>query len=117
MNTAASQIPLSLRLLGVPSIEAGGQSVQLPAKAIAVLAYLAVTRPTAPRARVIALLWPESGEEAGRKNLRNLLWTIQKALGGVGVEVAGEQLGLSEAVTVDVRVFEATAVTDPATAS
>jgi hypothetical protein len=107
MDAKPSPTSLRLRLLGLPSIEQRGQPIALPAKAIALLAYLALTQPTSPRSRLIGLLWPESGDEAGRKNLRNLLWTIHKALGEEAIEVAGEQLGLRDSVWVDLRDFEA----------
>jgi DNA-binding SARP family transcriptional activator len=117
MDANPSPSSLRLRLLGLPSIELRGQPIALPAKAIALLAYLALTRPTSPRARVIWLLWPESGDEAGRKNLRNLLWTIHKALGEEAIAVVGEQLGLRDTVWVDLQEFEEAAQDNPAAAA
>jgi DNA-binding SARP family transcriptional activator len=116
MDAKPSPTSLRLRVLGSPSIEQRGQPIVLPAKAVALLAYLALHRPTSPRARLIGLLWPESGDEAGRKNLRNLLWTIHKVLGEEAIEVTGEQLGLRESVWVDLRAFEAAAPENPAAA-
>jgi len=117
MDAKPSPTSLRLRLLGLPSIEQRGQPIALPAKAIALLAYLALTQPTSPRSRLIGLLWPESGDEAGRKNLRNLLWTIHKGLGEEAIEVAGEQLGLRDSVWVDLRDFESAAPENPAAAA
>ena len=74
-------VSIDLRLLGRPSAERDAQPVDLPAKALALLGYLAAASGPQPRERILGLLRGESAEEAARKNLRNTLWTIRKALG------------------------------------
>ncbi len=96
-----------LRLLGTPFIERAGQRVDgLHTRALTLLAYLATHTLPQPRERLIALLWPESAEEAGRKNLRNLLWTIRTQLGPEVVQVEESRLTIGQMVNVDVWVFE-----------
>lgn len=102
---------LRLHFLGAPRLTRDDQPVELTiAKAIALLAYLAVTRTPQTRERIQDLLWPESSAEAGRKNLRNLLWTIRKTLGETVVRADDDRLTLHESVWVDVREFEPMAV-------
>lgn len=98
---------LRLYFLGLPRFERDGQTVDLTsAKAIALLAYLALNRAAQPRDRLLALLWSESAEEAARKNLRNTLWAIRKALGENVIEADNNRVALSPLVWHDVRVFE-----------
>lgn len=98
---------LQLYFLGTPRITRDEQPIVLPAaKAIALLAYLAVAPTPQTRDRLMDLLWPDSPAEAGRKNLRNTLWAIRRALGDDVVHAAADRLALSETVWVDVRKFE-----------
>jgi DNA-binding SARP family transcriptional activator len=95
---------LQLYLLGAPRFEHDGHPVELTvAKAIALLGYLAVSATPPLRDRLLALLWPDSAPEAARKNLRNALWTIRKALGEDAVVSDDQQLALDAAVWTDVR--------------
>lgn len=95
-----------LILLGQPRVLRGGQPVALnTAKAIALLAYLALTGTPQRREHILALLWPESSAEAARKNLRNTLWTIRTTL-GPDLLHAADRLALRVEVAVDVRRFE-----------
>lgn len=95
-----------LILLGQPRVLRGGQPVALStAKAIALLAYLALTGAPQRREHILALLWPESSAEAARKNLRNTLWTIRTTLGPDMLH-ADDRLALSAEVAIDVRRFE-----------
>lgn len=94
---------LRFYFLGVPRIERDDQPVELPAKAIALLAYLAGAPGPVPRDRILGLLWSESAEDAARKNLRNTLWTIGRSLGEGVVRTEGDLLTLDEAVWVDSR--------------
>src|SRR4051812_3453325 len=61
---------------------------------LAVLAYLAVARPRGLHSRdtLIALLWPESDQGAGRHALRNALHTARQALGELAIVTAGDGL-------------------------
>ena len=100
---------LRLLFLGPVQLMRDGQPVELSAaKAIALLAYLASKDQPQTREHVTDLLWPESLPDAARKNLRNTLWAVRKALGeGVLVQPDVDYLLLSDAVWVDVRAFEA----------
>lgn len=112
-NTAMSAIQLFF--LGPAQMRREGHPPGLrAAKAVALLAYLAVTGTSQRREHLVDLLWPESLPSAARKNLRNTLWTIRKALGeGVLSYPDAEAVTLSDAIWVDVHTFE-TAAEDPA---
>ena len=61
---------IALSLLGPPRIEAGGRAVGFDTrKALAIVAYLAVTRGPQSRERLAAILWPESDPERAREVL------------------------------------------------
>lgn len=73
---------LEVRLLGPPRIAVGDRPLQVDTrKAIALLAYLAVTGP-ASRESLAALLWPDSDEVRARAALRRTLSTLKSALDG-----------------------------------
>ncbi len=96
-----------LSFLGVPAVRRGEHVVTLArAKGIALLLYLAVTRVAQPRDRLLDLLWPESLPQAARKNMRNTLWAIREALGDDVLELQGQNIQLSSAVTVDLHKLE-----------
>jgi DNA-binding SARP family transcriptional activator len=99
---------LRLHFLGAPHFEHNNKPAPIrAAKAVAALAYLAVNRAPQSRERLIGLLWAESTDDAARKNLRNTLWTIRKALGDdIFADGEDEHLLLSENVWLDVREFE-----------
>ena len=68
-----------LGLFGVPRLDVGGQPVSLGRrKAMALLAYLAVTRNPHHRETLATLLWPESSPEAAYSALRNVLWILRQ---------------------------------------
>ncbi|MFN8476075.1 MAG: AAA family ATPase [Anaerolineae bacterium] len=95
-----------LAFLGAPRIERDGVAADLPAKAVALLAYLALQDAPQPRERLLDLLWPASYTDAGRKNLRNALWAVRKALGEEAVVAGDDSLALSPDVWVDTRELE-----------
>lgn len=98
---------IRLMLFGSPRFTRDGQPVDLStAKAIALLAYLALTATPQPRERLLALLWPESSAEAGRKNLRNTLWALRRAFGDALLAASDDRIALSDSTWVDVRAFE-----------
>ena len=104
---SVSPTSLSLSFLGDPVILYKKQSVEkLSRKALLLLAYLAVhsSRPQR-REHLMTLLWPESSEEAARKNLRNTLWTIRTLLGEQVVQ-GNASLALDKNIFVDVWAFE-----------
>jgi DNA-binding SARP family transcriptional activator/predicted ATPase len=96
-----------LFFLGAPKFELGKKSVELAsAKSVALLAFLATQHEPPTRGRVLSLLWAESAEDAARKNLRNALWAIRKALGDAVIVSDDDKLALGDAVWSDVREFE-----------
>ena len=100
-----------LCFLGPVQVHRQGRPPELQAaKPLALLAYLAVTGTTQRREHLADLLWMDSAPAAARKNLRNALWAIRKALGEEAViEPDPGRLVLSEDVWVDVHALEAAA--------
>ncbi|MCI0395510.1 MAG: tetratricopeptide repeat protein [Chloroflexi bacterium] len=96
---------LTLAFLGWPCIEQTGVPVQLPVKAVALLAYLA-QHPTQHHSRnsLALLLWPDSS--AGRDALRKTLQRLRASLDPCWLEAAQDALGLADDVWVDVVEFE-----------
>ncbi|MBI3943452.1 MAG: AAA family ATPase, partial [Chloroflexi bacterium] len=93
--------------LGLTRIIRDAQPVAAPtAKAMALLAYLAMTRTSQLRDQLMALLWPESSAEAARKNMRNTLWHIRKITGEGILQTDDDRLSLSADVWVDASAFE-----------
>ncbi len=73
---------LWLALLGPPRIRVGGVPIQVDTrKAIALLAYLAVTGERHGRDQLAELLWPEHDSEHARAALRRTLSALNRALG------------------------------------
>src|SRR5262245_3235369 len=104
------QLTLSL-LGGFQARLDGGPLLALPAKAQALLAYLAVRPGQAhPRDKLAALLWGGTGQEQARSNLRHTLFTIRQAMRGLSPEllIAEAQAVAFQpaAVDVDVLAFE-----------
>jgi DNA-binding SARP family transcriptional activator len=104
------QLTLSL-LGGFQARLDGGQLLVVPAKAQALLAYLAARPGQAhPRDKLAALLWGGTGQEQARGSLRHTLFTIRQAVRGLspGVLVAEAQAVALKpaAVDVDVLTFE-----------
>ncbi len=95
-----------LHFLGMPRLERDGETASLPAKAIALLAYLAASEGPQPRDRILGLLWAESAEDAARKNLRNLLWAVRRGLGDDAIAADADRLALGDGVWADVRQLE-----------
>jgi DNA-binding SARP family transcriptional activator/tetratricopeptide (TPR) repeat protein len=74
---------LRLHLLGPPRVELDGAPIEVDTrKAIALLAYLAVTGRPQSRDHIAGLLWPEYRQERARAALRRTLSTLRSALGG-----------------------------------
>lgn len=72
---------LTLRLFGTPRIERDGSPVVVDTrKAIALLAYLALTRQQQSRDTLAALLWPDYDQSHARATLRRTLSALNKAL-------------------------------------
>jgi DNA-binding SARP family transcriptional activator len=102
-------------LLGPAQFTQADRPVELnTAKAVGLLAYLAITGTSQTRDRLADLLWPESMPDAARKNLRNTLWAIRKALGDEVLQGDAERMALSDTVWVDVHAFQSSVQSGPA---
>jgi WD40 repeat protein/class 3 adenylate cyclase len=73
---------LQLRLLGQFDVRLDGKRIVIPSRAgQSLLAYLALTAGiTHRREKLAGVLWPDTTDENARKNLRQELWRIRKAL-------------------------------------
>ncbi len=101
---------LSLFLLGTPRIEVGGKAIAVDTrKAVALMAYLAVTRQPHSRDALAALLWPEYDQSRGYAALRRTLSVLNKALGGAGLDIERESIGLAgdAKIWIDLDQFRA----------
>jgi predicted ATPase/DNA-binding SARP family transcriptional activator len=86
---------LALYLLGPPRIECDGVPIKLDRrKALALLAYLAVTGESHRRDSLVNLLWPEVDATRGRAALRRTLYALRKALTNVWLDIDREEIGL-----------------------
>lgn len=103
---ASAAAGLAIQLLGPPRIERDGRRAQPDTrKAVALLAYLAVTATPQARDRIAAMLWPEADTERARGALRRTLSALRDAIGGA-LTSEGASVGLSlDDATVDVRAF------------
>lgn len=97
-----------LFLFGAPRLERGGALVSFDSrKALALLAYLALTRRPHRRDALAALLWPDSLGERARGALRRTLVPLRRALEGCGLETRRETVELRPGpLWVDVWAFE-----------
>ena len=96
-----------LFLLGPPRIEADGALLEVDTrKAVALLAYLALTRRRQTRDTLAGLLWPDHGQKRARAALRRTLSSLSRAREGGWLEVERDSVGLDlQAVWVDVYRF------------
>ncbi|MGD8793069.1 MAG: BTAD domain-containing putative transcriptional regulator [Anaerolineae bacterium] len=86
---------LRLYLLGPCRLERDGQPLAFDTrKNMALVAYLAMTGQSHSREALITLLWPELEPSRARAGLRRNLSTLKKALGGVGLVVDRQTVGL-----------------------
>src|SRR5205823_3216545 len=99
---------VALHLFGSPSIERDGTPVHLDTrKAIALLAYLALTGRRHNRDALAALLWPEGDHDHARAALRRTLSALNQALEGQGLVIEREAIGLEAGggFWIDLREF------------
>jgi DNA-binding SARP family transcriptional activator/class 3 adenylate cyclase len=83
---------LKLTLLGPPRLEFKGKLVDLHLrKAMALIAYLAVTGAPHSRDELATLLWPESSQRNARASLRRTLYNINKMF-GEGILATGSDM-------------------------
>ncbi len=96
---------LSLSFLGPPRIEIDGQSVGLDTrKAIALLAYLAVTDEAVSRDAAVTLLWAKYGRSQGQAALRRTLSTLRREMKADWLSIEREKIGLCRTADVWVDV-------------
>ncbi|HEU5369935.1 MAG TPA: AAA family ATPase [Ktedonobacterales bacterium] len=99
---------LALLLLGPPRIEHDGRPVVVDTrKAIALMAYLVMTRQEQSRDRLAGLLWPDYDQTHARAALRRTLSTLNKALAGDWLDPEREtvRLNLTADLWLDVDEF------------
>jgi predicted ATPase/DNA-binding SARP family transcriptional activator len=100
--------PLKLFLFGSPRLEKNQTLLPLGRrKALAILAYLAVTGQPSRRDTLLTLLWPNYDPSTGRSNLRRDLSYLKKAMGEVHLHADRTQatLNLGHGLWVDVSHF------------
>ncbi len=86
---------LALFLLGPPRIERDDVLINMDTrKAVALMAYLVVTRQRHSRDALAALLWPDYDQANARGALRRTLSTLNKALDGKWLEIDRETISL-----------------------
>jgi DNA-binding SARP family transcriptional activator len=101
---------LSIRVLGDVEILVDGEHLAVDTrKAAALLAYLAVTRTSAARDQLAALLWTDSDPERARGALRRTLSVLRKALGGRWLTAEADRVRLEGEVWLDLDEAEARA--------
>ena len=100
---------VTLHLLGSPRLERAGQRVEVDTrKAIALMAYLALTRERQGRDKLAALLWPEADDESARGALRRTLSVLRAALGDRWLRVDRTSVGLEpDGTCIDLVALEA----------
>lgn len=97
-----------LFLFGSPRIEIDGNPIHVDTrKAIALLAYLALTAHAHQREVLAALFWPETDQAHALGALRRTLSALKKSLGNQCLDIARDSIGLSEdlCLWVDVQEF------------
>jgi DNA-binding SARP family transcriptional activator len=98
---------LNLFLFGSPRLERQGQVIGFDTrKAIALLAYLAVTRSSHSRDALATLLYPDSDQTRARASLRRTLSTLNAALDSNTLDIDRETIGLNPRATLSVDVIE-----------
>ncbi|NUM46292.1 MAG: AAA family ATPase [Anaerolineales bacterium] len=98
---------LSLFILGIPRLEREGRTLEVERhKAMALLAYLAVTGAPHRRDALAALLWPELDQTRARAALRRTLSALNVALAGNWLETSREMIGLSPSAPFQLDVAQ-----------
>lgn len=88
---------VKIYLLGTSQIERDGVPVSTDRrKALALLAYLAVTAQPQTRDALAALLWPDYDTASSYAYLRRTLWEINQLLGPGWLETERDQVGLKQ---------------------
>lgn len=99
---------LRLFLLGSPRIERDGDAVRVDTrKAVALLAYLAVSGQPQSRESLAELLWPEYGPDRSRASLRRTLSAVNRALGPGWLVTDRDTVRVDPTAWIDVEDFHA----------
>ena len=98
---------LELDLLGPVRLRREGNPLALSVKKTQALLVVLARGGSMPRARVVALLWPQLDESSGRRNLRRELARLREANAADAVSADADALALSTQVACDVQAFEA----------
>jgi predicted ATPase/DNA-binding SARP family transcriptional activator len=87
---------LAAFLFGHPRLERDGEPINVDTrKAIALLAYLAITGQRHSRDTLAGLLWPDYDQSHARATLRRTLSALNKALAGNWLSIDRETVGLT----------------------
>lgn len=99
---------LRLYFLGTPRIELADQAVEMDTrKAVAMLAYLALSGERQSRDNLAALLWSEFDDARAKAALRRTLSTLKTAVGAECLFISREAIGLErDHVWCDVAQFQ-----------
>lgn len=100
---------LSIFILGSPRAEYDGEPIDVDTrKAIALLAYLAVSAEAHARDTLTTLLWPEYDQTRARANLRRTLSALSTSGAGPWLEADRETIELrqDDDVWLDVEQFQ-----------
>ena len=107
---------LEIRLLGQFDVRQDGEPIErLSRPAMTLFAYLVLTRGTLhPREKLAGVLWPDSSESNARKNLRQALWQLRKAVGDSCLRVDPRSIGfnLDSESWLDIQVLESSSDQD-----
>jgi len=103
-------IALKIYLLGSPRVELDNTPLEVDTrKAIALLAYLALSNPAGSQRRdsLAAFFWPDVDSSRAHGALRRTLSALHKALGGAGLKIDREAVGLERSpdTWIDVEAF------------
>jgi DNA-binding SARP family transcriptional activator len=93
---------IQLELVRGFALRRGRQPLPIAASAQRLVALLALQDRPVLRLHAASTLWPDSSEERSSASLRSALWRLRANEPSV-VEVASDQLRLSDAVAVDLR--------------
>lgn len=101
-----AMLPVQITLFGEPRVTRGHQvMVFTRRKAMALIAFLAVSESPCGRERLAAMLWPEVPTGRSLANLRNVIYSIRRTAGDDLLEGHGTDLQLVSTAIVDVRTF------------
>jgi DNA-binding SARP family transcriptional activator len=101
---------LEIRLLGRFELKLEGELVEITSRPVRnLLSYLLLTRGTKhPRDKLAGVLWPDSSEQSARKNLRQALWRLRKAVGDSCLQIDSQSIGFfpTTQLWLDLAVLE-----------